>query len=181
MVLHLSERSLRCHHCGRVEGIRAPVPNAAIRICSRSAGEHSGSSSRSRKNFPRADTAPGHGRVRGGSGLEALSSAAQADILVGPDPRQGRSLRAASRWLGVNADAACFQISRRASGPAHWQVAGDVRRASLPGEVFVQTRYPDLYHRWSGTLHGASRPSLRAPRRCPGAVIRAWGIFLDES
>jgi len=117
MVLHLLERSLRCNHCGRMKASR-PVPNAATRICNRSAGERSGSRSSLAGNFPHARIL----RLDSDCGRDARYLArapARADILVGdPDPRKA-TISSASRWWASSTPTAAFSpaTTGRASGP----------------------------------------------------------------
>jgi len=148
MVLHLSERSLRCHHCGRVEGIPRACPecgNPDLQSFGR--GTQRVELSLEEK-FPQARILRlDSDAVRGGSGLEALlERAAQADILVGTQIlAKGHHFERLTLVGVLNADSGVFSSDYRASERTFaqlQQVAGRAGRASLPGEVFVQTRYP---------------------------------------
>jgi primosomal protein N' (replication factor Y) len=85
--------------------------------------------------------------VRARSGLEGLlESAARADILVGTQIlAKGHHFERLTLVGVLNADAGLFSSDYRASERSFaqlQQVAGRAGRANLPGEVFIQTRYP---------------------------------------
>ncbi|RXZ43320.1 primosomal protein N' [Crenobacter cavernae] len=151
MVLHLSERRLRCHHCGAFE----PVPHAC-------------------PSCGNVDLKPvGHGTQRIEEALARMVPdarvlridrdstsrkaawdeiyrkvhAGEVDILVGTQMlAKGHDFPALSRVIVVNADAGLYSADYRATERLFsvlTQVAGRAGRADAPGEVLVQTQWPD--------------------------------------
>ena len=148
MVLHLLERSLRCHHCGRIEGIPRACPecgNPDLQSFGR--GTQRVEVSLAGK-FPHARILRlDSDAVRGGNGLATLlERAARADILVGTQIlAKGHHFERLTLVGVLNADGGIFSSDYRASERTFaqlQQVSGRAGRANLPGEVLVQTRYP---------------------------------------
>jgi primosomal protein N' (replication factor Y) len=148
MVLHLSERSLRCHHCGLAEGIPRTCPecgNPDLHAFGRGTQRVEASLG---ERFPQAQILRlDSDAVRAQSGLEAiLERAARADILVGTQMlAKGHHFERLTLVGVLNADAGLFSSDYRAGERSFaqlQQVAGRAGRANLPGEVFIQTRYP---------------------------------------
>ena len=148
MVLHLAERSLRCHHCGLAEHIPRACPecgNPDLQGFGR--GTQRVEQSLVEK-FPRAqvlrldsDAVRTRGRLE-----DLLMRAAQADILVGTQIlAKGHHFERLTLVGVLNADAGLFSSDYRASERTFaqlQQVAGRAGRAKLPGEALIQTRYP---------------------------------------
>jgi primosomal protein N' (replication factor Y) len=191
MVVHLAERSLRCHHCGLAESIPRACPecgNPDLQTFGRGTQRVEATLS---KKFPEARILRlDSDAVRSRNGLEALlAQAAQADILVGTQIlAKGHHFEQLTLVGVVNADAGLFSSDYRASERTFaqlQQVAGRAGRASLPGEVLIQTRYPGhpLYqalarHDYTGFAH-----SVLAERRDAGfppfvfeAALRAESV-----
>jgi primosomal protein N' (replication factor Y) len=188
MVLHLSERSLRCHHCGRMEGIPRACPecgNPDLQSFGRGTQRVEVSLA---EKFPQARILRlDSDAVRGGNGLETLlARAAQSDILVGTQIlAKGHHFERLTLVGVLNADGGIFSSDYRASERTFaqlQQVAGRAGRANLPGEVFVQTRYPGhpLYqslvkHDYTGFARSvlAERQEAGFPPFVFEAVLRA--------
>jgi len=188
MVLHLSERSLRCHHCGRMEGIPRACPecgNPDLQSFGRGTQRVEVSLA---EKFPhvrilRLDS----DAVRGGNSLATLlERAAQADILVGTQIlAKGHHFERLTLVGVLNADGGIFSSDYRASERTFaqlQQVSGRAGRANLPGEVLVQTRYPGhpLYqslvkHDYTGFARSvlAERQEAGFPPFVFEAVLRA--------
>jgi primosomal protein N' (replication factor Y) len=188
MVLHLADRSLRCHHCGLAEHVSRACPecgNPGLQAFGRGTQRVETSLA---ERFPRAqilrldsDTAGGKGR------LEALLERAErADILVGTQIlAKGHHFERLTLVGVLNADGGIFSSDYRASERSFaqlQQVAGRAGRANLPGEVLIQTRYPDhpLYRALARHDYPGFAQSLLAERREAGfppyvfeAVLRA--------
>ena len=188
MVVHLSERSLRCHHCGLAEAIPRACPscgNAGLQTFGRGTQRIEATLA---ERFPRARILRlDSDAVRARSGLdELLERAAQADILVGTQIlAKGHHFERLTLVGVLNADAGLFSSDYRASERSFaqlQQVAGRAGRAKLPGEVLIQTRYPGhaLYQALVRDDYTGFAGSLLAERREAGfppfmfeAVLRA--------
>ena len=188
MVVHLPERSLRCHHCGLAEGIPRTCPecgNPDLQTFGR--GTQRVEISLGQK-FPRARILRlDSDAVRAGSGLdELLKRAAGADIMVGTQLlAKGHHFERLTLVGVLNADAGLFSSDYRASERSFaqlQQVSGRAGRASLRGEVLIQTRYPGhpLYQALARHDYRGFAQSVLAERREAGfppfvfeAVLRA--------
>ena len=156
VVLHKSERTLRCHHCGWESRVPRACPECGnVDIAPLGRGTQ-------RVEETLAALVPG-ARVlridadstrRKGSAQALFSDvhAGEVDILVGTQMiAKGHDFRRVSLVGVLNADAALFSHDFRAGERLFaqlMQVSGRAGRAGLPGEVLVQTRYPRhaLYH-----------------------------------
>jgi primosomal protein N' (replication factor Y) len=207
LVLHLSDRLLRCHHCG----LAAPVPSACpdcgeVDLQSFGRGTQRVETTLAER-FPDArvlridsDTARGKGRLEG---LLSQVRNQEADILVGTQIlAKGHHMERLTLVGVLNADSGLFSSDYRASERSFaqlQQVAGRAGRADLPGEVLIQTRYPDhpLYqslvrHDFEGFARAmleerqqAGFPpflyeaALRAESRDPEAALRFLGSAIE--
>jgi len=188
LVVHLSERSLRCHHCGLIEGIPRACPecgNPGLQTFGRGTQRIEATLG---ECFPQARIVRlDSDAVRARSGLdELLERAGQADILVGTQIlAKGHHFERLTLVGVLNADAGLFSSDYRASERSFaqlQQVAGRAGRAKLPGEVLSQTRYPGhaLYQALVKDDYTGFARSLLAERREAGfppfvfeAVLRA--------
>lgn len=188
MVVHSTDRSLRCHHCGLGERVPRACPvcgNPDLQAFGR--GTQRVELSLNEK-FPRARILRlDSDAVRAGSRLEdLLKRAAQADILVGTQIlAKGHHFERLTLVGVLNADGGIFSSDYRASERSFaqlQQVAGRAGRASLPGEVLIQTRYPGhpLYQALVKHDYAGFASSVLAERREAGfppfvfeAVLRA--------
>src|SRR5882762_10499394 len=149
MVVHLAGQRLRCHHCGLTEGIPRACPecgNPDLQAFGRGT---------QRIEITLAEKFP-HARIlrvdsdaaRARSGLEdLLDRATRADILVGTQIlAKGHHFERLTLAGVLNADSGLFSSDYRAGERTFaqlQQVAGRAGRANLPGEVLIQTRYPE--------------------------------------
>jgi primosomal protein N' (replication factor Y) len=188
MVVHLPERTLRCHHCGLVEGIPRACPecgNPDLQAFGRGT---------QRVELSLGEKFPGarilrldSDALRARNKLEdLLERAAQADILVGTQIlAKGHHFERLTLVGVLNADGGLFSSDYRASERSFaqlQQVAGRAGRANLPGEVLIQTRYPGhpLYRSLVRNDYAGFARSVLAERREAGfppfvfeAVLRA--------
>ncbi len=176
MVVHLAGQRLRCHHCGLTEGIPRACPecgNPDLQAFGRGT---------QRVEITLAEKFP-HARIlrvdsdaaRARSGLEdLLERATRADILVGTQIlAKGHHFERLTLAGVLNADSGLFSSDYRASERAFaqlQQVAGRAGRSNLPGEVLIQTRYPDhpLYQSLVRHDYPGFAGSLLAERREAG-------------
>src|SRR5882762_8057959 len=149
MVVHLAVQRLNCHHCGLTEGIPRACPecgNPDLQAFGRGTqrielvlGER----------FPQARILRvDSDSARAKSGLEdLLERATHADILIGTQIlAKGHHFERLTLAGVLNADSGLFSSDYRASERTFaqlQQVAGRAGRANLPGEVLIQTRYPE--------------------------------------
>jgi len=176
MVVHLAGQRLRCHHCGLTEGIPRACPecgNPDLQAFGRGT---------QRIEITLAEKFP-HARIlrvdsdaaRARSGLEdLLERAARADILVGTQIlAKGHHFERLTLAGVLNADSGLFSSDYRAGERTFaqlQQVAGRAGRASLPGEVLIQTRYPEhpLYQSLVRHDYAGFAKSVLAERREAG-------------
>jgi primosomal protein N' (replication factor Y) len=150
MVMHTSDRRLRCHHCGAEAPLPAACPtcgNVDLRPMGRGTQRIEETLA---ERFPGArllrvdrDSARRRGDV-----TRALEGArrGEADILVGTQLlAKGHDFPKLTLVGILNADTALLSTDYRAAERLFSvleQVAGRAGRAERPGEVLVQTRYP---------------------------------------
>jgi primosomal protein N' (replication factor Y) len=149
MIVHLARRQLRCHHCGLAEAIPRACPecgNPDLQTFGRGTQRIEITLA---ERFPHArilrvdsDAARGRSRLE-----ELLERATHADILVGTQIlAKGHHFERLTLAGVLNADSGLFSCDYRASERTFaqlQQVAGRAGRANLPGEVLIQTRYPE--------------------------------------
>ncbi|HUL90753.1 MAG TPA: primosomal protein N' [Burkholderiales bacterium] len=188
MVVHSADRSLRCHHCGLAERVPRVCPecgNPDLQAFGRGTQRVELSL---RDLFPQAQVLRlDSDAVRARSRIDdLLERAAQADILVGTQIlAKGHHFERLTLVGVLNADSGIFSSDYRASERSFaqlQQVAGRAGRASLPGEVLIQTRYPGhpLYQALVRHDYPGFANSVLAERREAGfppfvfeAVLRA--------
>jgi len=176
MVVHLAGQRLRCHHCGLTERIPRACPecgNPDLQAFGRGT---------QRIEITLAEKFP-HARIlrvdsdaaRARSGLEdLLERATRADILVGTQIlAKGHHFERLTLAGVLNADSGLFSSDYRAGERTFaqlQQVAGRAGRASLPGEVLIQTRYPEhpLYQSLVRHDYAGFAKSVLAERREAG-------------
>ena len=176
MVVHVAGQRLRCHHCGLTEGIPRACPecgNPDLQAFGRGT---------QRIEITLAEKFP-HARIlrvdsdaaRARSGLEdLLERATRADILVGTQIlAKGHHFERLTLAGVLNADSGLFSSDYRAGERTFaqlQQVAGRAGRASLPGEVLIQTRYPEhpLYQSLVRHDYAGFAKSVLAERREAG-------------
>jgi primosomal protein N' (replication factor Y) len=150
-VLHLADGRLRCHHCG-FESARAETcptcGNQDIQPFGRG-------TQRSRSSWPnafpqarilRVDRDSAKSRKQWEVLVEQIH-AGEADILVGTQMlAKGHDFPKLTLVGALGADAALFAADWRAPERLFaqlMQVAGRAGRAELPGEVLIQTQFPE--------------------------------------
>ena len=205
LVLHLAEKRLRCHHCGHAEGVPRHCPtcgNIDLQPLGRGTQRLEGSLT---ERFPKARILRIDGdSTRNRGSLEALLEqvrSGEADILLGTQIlAKGHDFANLTLVVVLNADAGLFAADYRASERLFAQleqVAGRAGRAALPGEVWIQTRFPGhpLYQALSRHDYAGFAQALLAEREQAGfppyvfeAALRAEApdqaratAFLDQA
>ena len=190
LVLHTADRRLRCHHCGREEAIPHRCPtcgNVDLGAFGRGTQrlEETLAARFPRARLLRIDSDSTRAKGRWNSMREAIV-AGDADILLGTQIlAKGHDFPRLTLVGVVNADAALVAADYRAPERLFaqlYQVAGRAGRAQAPGEVLVQTRFPDhpLYQALARHEFAPFAESQLADRRTAGfppfvheAVLRA--------
>ena len=151
LVVHLADKRLRCHHCG----LEATIPRACPDCGNQDIQPFGRGTQRLettlQERFPEArvlridrDSAS---TPKKWQALLAAIHAGEADILVGTQMlAKGHDFPRLTLVGVVGADAALFAADFRAPERLFaqlMQVGGRSGRAALPGEVLIQTEYPD--------------------------------------
>ncbi|CAB1370776.1 primosomal protein N' [Denitratisoma oestradiolicum] len=198
LVVHLADRRLRCHHCGLETGIPQACPdcgNLDIHPFGRGTQRLEVAL---QERFPEArvlrvdrDSASSPKKWQA---LLAQIHAGEADILVGTQMlAKGHDFPKLTLVGVVGADAALFAADFRAPERLFaqlMQVGGRSGRALLPGEVLIQSEYPDHplyqaladhdYSRFaSQQLH--EREQAGFPPFAHQALLRAEAPSVDQS
>jgi primosomal protein N' (replication factor Y) len=198
MVMHTSDRRLRCHHCGAEAPLPAACPtcgNVDLRPMGRGTQRIEETLA---ERFPGArllrvdrDSAQRRGEV-----TRALEGArrGEADILVGTQLlAKGHDFPKLTLVGILNADTALLSTDYRAAERLFSvleQVAGRAGRAERPGEVLVQTRYPGhplfkalVQHDFAGFAESqlAERKAAGFPPYVFEAALRAEAPRLDTA
>ena len=198
VVLHKSERALRCHHCGWESRIPRSCPECGnVDIAPMGRGTQ-------RIEEALASAVPGARVLRIDADSTRRKGSAQAlfsdvhagdvDILVGTQMiAKGHDFQRVSLVGVLNADNALFSHDFRAPERLFAQliqVSGRAGRAGLPGSVLVQTRYPRhaLYHALArhdyvgfANAQLAERRDAHLPPFVYQALLRAEGRTLDAA
>jgi primosomal protein N' (replication factor Y) len=151
LVLHLRDGELRCHHCGRRERVPAKCPNcSAVDLAPVGQGtqrvEETLQAALPEARIARVDR---DSTARKGSlkGVLDQMRAGELDILVGTQMLSKGHDYPNLTLVGVlDADSALFSADFRASERLFAQlvqVSGRAGRGSQPGEVLVQTDFPN--------------------------------------
>ncbi|HEY9103061.1 primosomal protein N' [Chitinimonas sp.] len=198
LTVHLREHRLRCHHCGWEERFPPVCPG-----CGNSDMKPLGQGTQRleatlAEHFPKArilridrDSM----RLKGSfeSALETIH-AGEADILVGTQMlAKGHDFPALTLVAVVGADSGLYSADFRASERLYAQlaqVAGRAGRADKPGEVLLQTDFPEhpLYQALQDDDYAAFAETELAERRQAGfppflhqAILRAEADTLTEA
>jgi primosomal protein N' (replication factor Y) len=198
LVVHLADRRLRCHHCGCDAGIPGACPvcgNQDIQPFGRGTQRIE---ARLTELFPtarvlRVDRDSARTRGQWEALLETIA-AGEADILVGTQMMaKGHDFPKLTLVGVVGADASLHAADFRAPERIFqqlMQVGGRAGRAHLPGEVLVQTEYPEhpLYRCLLRHDYDAFAAGALAERRQAGfppftyqAMLRADAPALDDA
>ncbi len=198
LVLHLADRRLRCHHCGLEAAIPHHCPdcgNVDLQPFGRGTQRLE---ARLGELFPEArilridrDSADSPKKWQA---LLAAIHAGEADILVGTQMlAKGHDFPKLTLVGVVGADAALFAADFRAPERLFaqlMQVGGRSGRHDLPGEVLIQTEYPDhpLYLALTGHDYAAFAHEQLAEREAAGfppfafqAMLRAEARELPQA
>ena len=198
LVVHLSDRRLRCHHCG----LEAPIPKACPDCHNQDIHPFGRGTQRLEEaltlRFPDArvlrvdrDSANSPKKWQA---LLAQIHGGEADILIGTQMlAKGHDFPRLTLVGTVSADAALFAADFRAPERLFaqlMQVGGRSGRAALAGEVLIQTEYPDHslyqalrehdYARFASTQL-AERESAGFPPFTYQALLRAEARTVEES
>lgn len=151
MVLHLADRRLRCHHCSFEATIPLACPDCGDQDIQPFGRGTQRLEETLAERFPtarvlRVDRDAARTRSQWDALLEQIGSG-EADILVGTQMMAKGHDFPKLTFVGVlNADSSLFAADFRAPERLFqqlMQVGGRAGRGELPGEVMVQTQYPD--------------------------------------
>ncbi|MBS0355533.1 MAG: primosomal protein N' [Proteobacteria bacterium] len=156
MVLHLADRRLRCHHCSFEAAIPLACPDCGDQDIQPFGRGTQRLEETLGERFPdarilRVDRDAARTRSQWDALLDQIGRG-DADILVGTQMMAKGHDFPKLTFVGVlNADSSLFAADFRAPERLFqqlMQVGGRAGRGELPGEVMVQTQYPDhpLYH-----------------------------------
>ncbi len=197
-VVHLADKRLRCHHCGREERIPVACPtcgNQDIHPFGRGTQrlEEALITRFPQARILRVDRDSTKSQSRWHGVLEAIHKG-EADILVGTQMlAKGHDFPLLTLVGVLNADAALFAADFRAPERLFaqlMQVGGRSGRAALPGEVLIQTQYPDypLYRALAAHDYAAFAAGQLAERERAGfppfthqAMLRAEAPELKQA
>lgn len=151
LVLHLADGALRCHHCGYQAGIPQACPTCGNQDLAAFGRGTQRLEAALAERFPQArivrvDRDSANSRPQWAALLERIEGG-DADILVGTQMlAKGHDFPKLTLVGVIAPDAALFAADWRA--PEHlfaqlMQVAGRAGRAGSPGEVLIQTQYPE--------------------------------------
>ena len=190
LVVHRSKQHLRCHHCDYKRGI-----DSSCKVCGNVDLMSLGSGTqkieeRIRKLFPKAQVRRvDRDTIKTKAAIDALYNDMhdnQIDILVGTQMlSKGHDFPNLSLVVVLDADNALYSSDFRASERLFSQlvqVAGRAGRGSIPGEVVIQTNFPEhpLYQSIKNQDYESFaseeinlRKDLNFPPFCFQAVLRA--------
>jgi primosomal protein N' (replication factor Y) len=178
LVVHRDVGLLRCHHCGLAERLPVACPECGnVDLVPRGFGtqrlERSLASLFPAARIARIDRDTT--RPRGAfAEVRERMDAGEVDILVGTQMlAKGHDFPRLTLVGVLGADNALYSADFRATerlAALLFQVAGRAGRAALPGEVIVQTDFPDhpLYRALAANDYGAFAATLLAERRVAG-------------
>jgi primosomal protein N' (replication factor Y) len=190
LVVHLAERRLRCHHCGHEEPVRAACPHCGNQDLLPLGFGTQRLEAELREHFPAARIAridADSMRRRGAfAALLRATLAGELDILLGTQMlAKGHDFPRLTLVGVLGADNALYSADFRATERLFallTQVAGRAGRADLPGEVLIQTDFPQhpvyralLAHDYDAHAEVllAERRALELPPYARLAVLRA--------
>ncbi|SFN95333.1 replication restart DNA helicase PriA [Formivibrio citricus] len=198
LVLHLGARRLRCHHCGYELRIPPACPdcgNQDLKPLGRGTQrlEENLQALFPGRNILRIDRDSTRRKGAMDAALEAVH-AGEADILVGTQMlAKGHDFPRLNCVLVLEADSGLFSVDYRAEERLFallTQVAGRAGRREQPGEVLVQTQFPEhpFYaqllqrdYRVFADRALSERRDLRLPPFAAWALFRAEAQQLDSA
>jgi primosomal protein N' (replication factor Y) len=151
LVLHLKDGRLRCHYCGHEEKIAAVCPSCGNQDLAPAGHGTQRIESALEEAFPHARVLRvDRDSTRRKQAFELMQEAIRAqevDILVGTQMlAKGHDFPRLTLVGIVNADSALYGADFRAAERLYaqlTQVAGRAGRGDLPGEVLIQSEFPD--------------------------------------
>ncbi len=196
LVVHLEAQQLRCHYCGHVQPIVRACPDCGNQDLLPAGHGTQRVEQAVKEALPHArvlrvdrDTTRGRGAF---SAMHARVRDHQIDVLVGTQMlAKGHDFPRLTLVGVINADSSLYSSDFRASERLYallTQVAGRAGRADLPGEVLIQTSYPDhpLYaHVCRQDYHAFAeealqeRRDMRFPPFAHQALLRAEAARRD--
>jgi primosomal protein N' (replication factor Y) len=198
LVVHLADKRLRCHHCGLETAIPRACPDCGNQDIQPFGRGTQRLEATLQERFPEArvlridrDSAS---TPKKWEALLAAIHAGEADILVGTQMlAKGHDFPLLTLVGVVGADAALFAADFRAPERLFaqlMQVGGRSGRAALPGEVLIQTEYPDhpLYRALAAHDYAAFAKAQLVEREDAGfppfayqCLLRAESKTMDAS
>jgi primosomal protein N' (replication factor Y) len=198
LTLHLRERRLRCHHCGHEEKIPSQCPacgNPDIRALGHGTQRVEDVLAR---HFPNANIvrADRDATRRKGSweDMQAQIHAGEANLIIGTQLiSKGHDFPNLTLVVVLDADGALFSLDFRAEERLFaqlMQVAGRAGRADKPGQVLIQTEFPQhplFAHLLAHDFAGFAREQLDArqkgmlPPFSRQALVRAEATKLGDA
>ena len=196
LVVHLEAQQLRCHYCGHVQPIVRACPDCGNQDLLPAGHGTQRVEQAVKEALPHArvlrvdrDTTRGRGAF---SAMHARVRDHQIDVLVGTQMlAKGHDFPRLTLVGVINADSSLYSSDFRASERLYaqlTQVAGRAGRADLPGEVLIQTAFPDhpLYaHVCRQDYHAFAeealqeRRDMRFPPFAHQALLRAEAARRD--
>jgi len=198
MVLHSADRKLRCHHCGALEPVPRACPtcgNVDLRPLGRGTQriEETLATLFPDARILRIDRDSTRRRAELARTLEGVGRG-EGDILVGTQLlAKGHDFPNLSLVCVLNADSALLSTDYRSAERLFAtlaQVGGRSGRREQPGEVLVQTRYPEhpmfqalIRHDYAGFAESqlAERESAGFPPFVHEAALRAEAKKLESA
>jgi primosomal protein N' (replication factor Y) len=198
LVVHAVDRSLRCHHCGYREAVPLACPvcgNQDLRPVGRGTQrlESALRARFARARILRVDRDSVRSAAQWNAALAAIRDHS-AELIVGTQIlAKGHDFPKLTLVGVINADASLFAADFRAPERLFaqlMQVAGRSGRADLPGEVLVQTDFPDhplfaslVAHDYEGFARAqlADRQAAGFPPFRHQALLRAEATSLAET
>jgi len=188
LVVHLKEKRLRCHHCALEMRIPAACPTCGNRDIQPFGRGTQRLEAALAAQFPearilRVDRDSIKSRKQWEAILERMHSGA-VDILIGTQMlAKGHDFPCLTLVGVVGADAALFAADWRAPERLFaqlMQVAGRAGRADLPGEVLIQSEYPEhaLYQALAAHDYAGYAETLLEERRQAGFPPFAYQAML---
>jgi primosomal protein N' (replication factor Y) len=198
LVVHLADRCLRCHHCGLEQRIPKACPDCGNQDVQPFGRGTQRLETALQERFPDANVLridrDSANTPKKWQALLAAIHEGRADILIGTQMlAKGHDFPRLTLVGVVGADAALFAADFRAPERLFsqlMQVGGRSGRAELPGEVLVQTEYPDhpLYRALAAHDYAGFARSQLDEREVAGfppftfqCLLRAEAKSMDQS